>query len=219
MASIDLGNQNNHYLPNKSEKGSEVKKMKKMKKIAVMFLLLVSLFCVGTLYAIPVTFNFDALSLLQGSNAIETYMEGLYGSDITVTTAVVGGLGGNNYIMNLAPSGYFSIAFATPIQSLSFDWGVFYPTTGSDFIAKADGVQIFSANYNQWLAKGSSGNILLASPATTFTFSDHGMFDIGIDNLVVDNGMSPIPEPGSMMLLGSGLVGLVGYGKVRFGKK
>ncbi|MDD5492055.1 MAG: PEP-CTERM sorting domain-containing protein, partial [bacterium] len=28
-----------------------------------------------------------------------------------------------------------------------------------------------------------------------------------------------VPEPGSLMLLGTGLLGLLGYGKARFGKK
>jgi hypothetical protein len=38
------------------------------------------------------------------------------------------------------------------------------------------------------------------------------------DNLKFAGDIQPVPEPGTMMLLGSGLAGLVGYGRKRFRK-
>ena len=50
--------------------------------------------------------------------------------------------------------------------------------------------------------------------ATSFVTS-YGFFD---NFQFGENGSAPIPEPGTMLLLGSGLVGLAGYGRRRFKK-
>ena len=40
----------------------------------------------------------------------------------------------------------------------------------------------------------------------------------GRNDDIMGHGTTPVPEPGTMVLLGSGLIGLAGYGRKRFRK-
>ena len=55
-------------------------------------------------------------------------------------------------------------------------------------------------------ANGSIGDGILTLASSTF-------------NLDYDNGSAPVPEPSTILLMGAGLLGLVGYNRKRFSKK
>jgi hypothetical protein len=159
-----------------------------------------------------VSFDFEGAPYLGGAAAIESYMEGVYGSDITVANGLVGNgvpdgpLGPDHYIQNNPTLGvhWFSISFnAVPIVAVSFDWGVRL----DNLTASADGNVFFSGPYSAF-DSGNTGTINFASPVTTLEFTDGFLGEIEIDNLEV----TPVPEPATMLLLGFGLLGLLGYG-------
>ncbi len=166
-----------------------------------------------------VVFDFDTIPLNAGPAVIESYMEGVYGSDITVKHATVGNgsfsepLGPDHYLQNVWSwsEHWFSISFnEVPITSVSFDWGVEI----DHFHAYADGVEIFNQGWGWW-SSGNSGTIdllaVVGSPVTTLKFTNSYLGEIHMDNLAVE----PIPEPASLLLLGSGLLGLAAFGRAR----
>jgi hypothetical protein len=140
---------------------------------------------------------------------IESYMEDLYGSHITVsqgTTATIGSLAASEMIFpgGLAPSVSSSDTFLlngkgknsgltlsfgnSPINSFAVGWEVF--KKGSGITIKADGVVIFQELLTKSQRKTGVSDylapIFFAHPIQTLEFIGVRKSKIGIDNLVVN---------------------------------
>jgi hypothetical protein len=155
-----------------------------------------------------VVFDFEAAPLYGGAAEIETYMEGLYGSAITVVGGTVrdwlipdvlrAPLGNDQYVRACDGWGTSSISISfddVAITSVSFDYGV----VSSSFYALADGAVIFRQGWQGW-GDDNTGTISFGSPVTTLTFMNDSPGEIEIDTLVV----TPVPEPSVVVLLGLG---------------
>jgi hypothetical protein len=157
--------------------------------------------------ATTVLFNFNSAPSPGGVSAIETYMEGIYGSDITVSgsTAVqiVEKSAGERCIRSPMLATNVSFSFNNvSITSVSFDWSARLIPEAPPLIVHynvyADDVMFFGNEYGS----GNSGTIFFATPVKTlrFSFGGFGNANAEIDNLTV----TPVPEPATAALLALG---------------
>ncbi len=187
----------------------------KSKIIAVIGLCIMFLLLVGIQASKAAYFDFDSLPYPGGSSDIDSYMENIYGSDITVTNAIVGDgvlpgpLGPDHYIQSNISLGldWFEVSFdSIQIKEISFEWG----TTANEFNMTAfdsDRIEIFSFHEDCSLYNSGLFSTVFTAPIQILRFNDHGIGEVGIDNLDV----TPIPIPSAIWILGSGLLGLAGF--------
>jgi len=119
--------------------------------------------------------------------------------------------GAPNYIanFNFSPSGSGISSFGFEIEPTNFSlFTILLYTAQGQLYQDVQGNS--GAKFFGWVDEGVTGFTVI-----TYDLSSRG-FAMG--RFVEGEGTAPIPEPGTMMLLGSGLVGLAGWGRRRFKK-
>jgi hypothetical protein len=167
------------------------------------------LFQSGATFVGTLDFTSDYSQIIGVSGTLTDYLPAPYDPTAPVT---YGGPGGAYLNFQYGSSDYFDWIYepGTNFASNSGDFGTYL----MDGTGEVDYLNLIAFTY-----------VLSGTPTLTFALGDNDSndantsgVDINYDDPLVSGSITPTPEPSSLLLLGSGLVGLAGMLRRKFGR-
>lgn len=167
-------------------------------------------------------FGSGPLTIVPGISVTSTHNQSVIGYTNRYSFASNGNWNGLNMVGLNASNGTMTFAFDAPLNAvggfLNYAPGVGPSPTISVFDSSMNMLDSATLGFNT--GGGNNSGVFYgfqeSNNISYFTISDRY---IGLANLTVESGSAPVPEPGTMMLLGLGMAGLAIYGKRRKNSK
>ena len=171
--------------------------------------------------------DWDVTEIAGGTASVATDVlgfnatEGIYFADLTATSLIEQGIQTWDAGETFSVDWNFISNDTWPYNdySILYIFDCYYNLL--DVVKLADVISVgFGGSFTGWntleytFASAGSGYIGFGVFNAADGMEDSQLF---IDNII--SGAAPVPEPSTILLLGSGLLGLVGYGRKRFSKK